>query len=514
MSTGSSSTSQITETSTFKGQEQALRSGRLGTARLLLSVLAASAPLMVVAGIMPTVFGLMGIIGQPILYVVLTVVLVLFSIGYTEMSRHVHNAGGFYAYIARGLGPTAGTSASFVALVAYSAMQVGIYGIFGFEVSNFFATYLSTELAWWLPALVAVVAVGVLSWLKIDLNAKVLGALLLIECILVVIFDIAAFANPAKEGLSLQAFNPGTLTGAGFGTALCFCIAAFVGFEQAPVYAEETSRPQVVVGRVMFLAIGFVALFFTVSSWALSIAAGPSSVSAQARKLGSGLLFSLSEGILGKSFTDVLHVLFVTGMFAAMVSYHNVVARYAFTMGREGLLPAAFGSTNKSSGAPGTGSLLQTVIALVVVTAFAVTDHKPTGDPTVPVLHLFAWMLNIGALGIILLMAAASVAVIAFFVRRSAGRAQIWRLMASGLACLALLTIAVLTVKDFDVLVGADPGSLLSRLLPGILGLTLVGGLLYGLVLRSAKPDMYARIGLGNEAFRLDKAAEAEAANI
>ena len=91
------------------------------------------------------------------------------------------------------------------------------------------------------------------------------------------------------------------------------------------------------------------------------------------------------------------------------------------------------------------------MIALVVVTAFAVTDHKPTGDPTVPVLHLFAWMLNIGALGIILLMAAASVAVIAFFVRRSAGRAQIWRLMASGLACLALLTIAVLTVKDFDV---------------------------------------------------------------
>ena len=208
MSTGSSSTSQITETSTFKGQEQALRSGRLGTARLLLSVLAASAPLMVVAGIMPTVFGLMGIIGQPILYVVLTVVLVLFSIGYTEMSRHVHNAGGFYAYIARGLGPTAGTSAVLRRagrLQRDAGRHLRHLRLRGVRLLRHLS---STELAWWLPALVAVVAVGVLSWLKIDLNAKVLGALLLIECILVVIFDIAAVANPAKEGLSLQAFNP------------------------------------------------------------------------------------------------------------------------------------------------------------------------------------------------------------------------------------------------------------------------------------------------------------------
>ncbi|MFM9785932.1 hypothetical protein ACKI13_48535, partial [Streptomyces scabiei] len=54
------------------------------------------------------------------------------------------------------------------------------------------------------------------------LNAKVLGVLLVIECALVVIFDIAAVSKPGPEGLSLHAFNPETLTGAGLGTALCF----------------------------------------------------------------------------------------------------------------------------------------------------------------------------------------------------------------------------------------------------------------------------------------------------
>ncbi|MFF1958848.1 APC family permease [Streptomyces sp. NPDC058220] len=511
MSTGSSSTSEI---NTYKGQERALRAGRLGTLGLLLSVLAASAPMLVVAGVMPTIFGVMGIVGQPLLYVIIGVVLVLFSFGYAEMSRHIHNAGAFYAYIARGLGPTAGAGASLVALVAYSAMQVGIYGILGFEVSGLFATYLDVTVAWWVFALAAALIVGLLGWLKIDLNAKVLGVLLLIECALVVIFDFAAVADPGSEGLSLAAFNPDTLTGAGLGTALCFCIAAFVGFEQAPVYAEETSRPHVVVSRVMFLAVGYAALFLAFSAWAMSVAAGPGSIVAAASEQGPGLLFGLTESRLGATFTDVLHVLFVTGMFAALLSFHNVVARYAFAMGREGLLPAAFGRTNKSSGAPASGSVLQSLVSVAVIVAFAVTDDKPTGDPTAPVLHLFTWMGNVGALGVIVLMAAAAFAVIAFFVRRGAGGAQAPRLIASGLAGVALVVIAVYTVKDFDVLVGAGPGSALSWVLPGIIGLALVGGLVYGLVLRSVKPEVHARIGLGNEAFQLEKAAESETAGV
>ncbi|MER8224937.1 APC family permease [Streptomyces sp. NPDC094143] len=493
--------------STFKGQERALRADRLGTGGLLLSVLAATAPLMVVAGVMPTTFAVMGIVGQPLLFVVLGVVLILFGIGYAEMSRHVHNAGAFYAYISRGLGGTAGAGAALVALVAYNALQIGIYGILGFEVSGLLATYAEIEVAWWIPALVAALAVGLLGWLKIDVNARVLGVLLVIEVLLVVIFDIAALADPGKEGLSLHAFNPDTLTGAGVGTALCFCVAAFLGFEQAPVYAEETSRPHVLVPRVMFLAVGGVAVFFALSSWALTVATGPAAIVGTARKQSAGLLFFLTESRLGGTFTDVLHVLFVTGMFAALLSFHNVVARYAFAMGREGLLPAAFGRTSGSSGAPGTGSLLQSVVAVVVVAAFAIADDRPAGDPTAPVLHLFTWLGNIGALGVIVLMAAASLSVVVFFVRRGAAGAQAWRLVTSTLAGIALLVIAGYTVRDFDVLVGAGPGSALSWVLPGIIGLALVAGLVLGLVLRARAPEKHARIGLGNEAFQLDKAA-------
>jgi amino acid transporter len=495
------------EISTYKGQHRALRAGRIGTVGLLLSVLAATAPLMVVAGVMPTTYAVMGITGQPLLFVILAAVMALFSVGYAEMSRHVHNAGAFYAYIARGLGGFAGAGASFVALAAYNALQVGIYGIFGFEASLLLHEYLGVQVTWWVPALAAVAVTGVLGALKIDLNARVLGVLLFIEVLLIVVVDLAFAADPGPAGLSLEAFDPATLTGAGVGTALCFTVAAFLGFEQAPVYAEETSRPQTVVARVMFLAVGCVAVFFAATSWLMSVATGPDKVVGASQAHGPQLLFVLSDARLGGTFTDALHLFFVTGIFASMLAFHNVVARYAFAMGREGLLPSRIGRASAATGAPAFGSLLQTVIAFVVVAGFAVTDDRPTGDPTTPVLRLFTWMGNLGALGVIVLMTLASLAVIAFFVRRGAGGAQGPRLLCSGLAALGLTVIFCYAVADFEVLIGTGDGSALRWVLPGVLVMAGLSGVLAALALKVRSPETYDRIGLGNEAFRLENAA-------
>jgi len=60
------------------------------------------------------------------------------------MSRHVHNAGGFYA-TSPAAWRTAGTSASITALVAYNAMQTAIYGMFGFAVSSFLDAHTSIK---------------------------------------------------------------------------------------------------------------------------------------------------------------------------------------------------------------------------------------------------------------------------------------------------------------------------------------------------------------------------------
>lgn len=101
---------------------------------------------------------------------------------------------------------------------------------------------------------------------------------------------------------------------------------------------------------------------------------------------------------------------------------------------------------------------------------------------------------------------------IVFFVRRGAAGAQLWRLLAAGAAGIALLGIAAYTVKDFHVLVGAGPEDALNWVLPAIIVVALLVGLSCGLVLRAKKPETHARIGLGNEAFQLERTAIAEQA--
>ena len=94
------------------------------------------------------------------MFIPLGIVLGLFVVGYAAMSRHVANAGAFYAYVARGLGKVQGVGAAFVALIAYNAMQIGIYGLFGVAMGAFMADKIGITLEWWVWCLIAGAVIG------------------------------------------------------------------------------------------------------------------------------------------------------------------------------------------------------------------------------------------------------------------------------------------------------------------------------------------------------------------
>jgi amino acid transporter len=103
---------------------QALARNRLGVPAVVVFVLSAAAPLTVVAGVVTTGYAVTGLVGIPLAFLVVGVVVALFSVGYVAMARHVANAGAFYAFVARGLGRPAGVAAAWVALLSYNALQM------------------------------------------------------------------------------------------------------------------------------------------------------------------------------------------------------------------------------------------------------------------------------------------------------------------------------------------------------------------------------------------------------
>src|SRR5882762_9773597 len=98
----------------------ALAHDRLGVSSVVFFVMSGVAPLMATAGVITTAYAVTGLLGIPIAFVVVAVVLGLFSVGYVAMARHITNAGAFYAFVTRGLGKPAGVSAALIAVLAYN----------------------------------------------------------------------------------------------------------------------------------------------------------------------------------------------------------------------------------------------------------------------------------------------------------------------------------------------------------------------------------------------------------
>ena len=211
-------------------------------------------------------------------------------------------------------------------------------------------------------------------------------------------------------------------------------VLGFTGFEQAPVLAEEAKHPRRTIPVTTYLALGVIGVVYAAAAWAMAAHAGEGHVVAAAAAQGPGLLFGLGSGGLSQA----AQWLFLTSLFAAMLAFHNCVWRYAFALGREGVLPGVLSRTG-SNNIPKTASLAQSATGLAVIGAFALAGARPMQD-------LFFDLGTTGGFGILLLYALTSVAVIAFFARNP-GQETAWgRLIAPALAAILLTGIAVLAV--------------------------------------------------------------------
>jgi amino acid transporter len=470
---------------------RALARDRLGVPAVLFFVLAGVAPLTVAAGVIPAAYATTGLTGIPAAFVVVAVILAVFATGYVAMTRHITNSGAFYAFIARGIGRPAGVAAALVALVAYSFLQVGLGGAFGPPAAAHPAAHLGVHAAWWVWALAAWAVITVLGLARVDITGRVLGVLSSAEILVVLAETVSGLVHPAGGRLSAATLSPDALGSAGFGAAGVLAVVAvlgFVGFEQAPVLAEEARHPRRTIPVATYLALGAIAVVYAGAAWAMASHAGSDRVVGAAGAQGPGLLFSLGGGGLSQA----AQLLFLTSLFAAALAFHNCVWRYMFALGREGVLPPALGRTGGNS-IPRAASLAQSLTGLVFIVMYAAGGWAPMTD-------LFFWLGTTGGFGIVILLAMTAVAVIAFFARDPRGESAWARLIAPGLAAVALGAVVVLAVQHYGTLLGVAAGSAAAWALPGCYVAAAGIGVCWGAALRARKPQVYAAIGLGAHA--------------
>lgn len=463
--------------------------GSLTTWGMTFFTVSASAPMTVIAGAVVATYAVTGVAGVPLSFLVLMLALWPFTVGYTAMGRHVSHAGVFYAFLARGLGRVSGVAGGLLALLAYNAIQICLYGLLGASMTAFLP---SAGLAWWGWALIAWAVVGILGVLHININARVLAVLLVAELIMIVLFDLAGFGHPAGGRLSLAGLAPGNLFTAGIGGVLAFGIASFVGYESGLAYSEE-ARGTGPISRATFTALIFLGVLYSVSALAMSVTAGPKQVGAAAGA-DPGLPFTVIGQTYGGPVATFANLLLITSILGAMISFHNTVSRYVFALARERVLPQGLGriGSGSTAGSPIAASLTQSGLAVVVFLGFAVKGLDP-------VVTLFTWLSAVAALAIGLLMAATSAAVARWFSRNPQAAAAESGWATTGGPILGAITLAVVfltTVYNIGSVLGTD-SKILTLIIPGIVVLTALAGLAWGLALRASRPDVYQFIGEG-----------------
>ena len=432
-----------------------LQRDSISVAGIVFLVLAAASPVIGLTGAVPVSIVIGNGIGVSLAYITIGLVLLLFAVGYVLMSRHVTDAGALYAYAAKGLGSTTGAGVAGIAVYAYTAVQIAIYGFFGAVSTALVNPLLGTDIPWWVASLALIGLVQVFGYLHLELGAKVLGVLLVGEWgVMLAMAASVAIQGGAGEGFAVgEVFSLEALVAGAPGVALMFAFASSLGFEAAAVFGEEVRNPRRSIPRATYLSVVLIMAFFAFTTWMITVGYGPGNVVAEAGKaLESGdtasFIYALGDRYLGGWAPVVMSIFVVTSTFAAALAFHNGIARYLFALGRGGLLPNALGRVHPKTGAPIVASVAQTAGAAGIIALFALLNADP-------IAVVFSWSGGIAVIGLLAAYLLVSLSVLVHFRRNRTEDAKLFNsLVAPALSLLTMGATLWVIILNFGTLVG------------------------------------------------------------
>ena len=445
--------------------------GNLGVASIVFMVVAAAAPLGVIGGVVPLGIAAGNGAGFPATFVVSTVILLFFAVGFTALTPYVEDAGAFFSYVRTALGFPAGIGIAFVALVSYVAIEAGVYGLLGPAGGVIVELFGGPALPWWVFAAVAFAITTFLGYRNIELSSRILAVLLTAEIAIVVVLDAVIVFQGGDHGLSNGIVNPSAIFSGSLGIGLLFALISYVGFEATAIFRDEARTPDRTIPRATYVALILIGVFYAVTSWALISGWGDEQAVSRATDSGSTFLADTAQRYIGVVGTDIITVLYFTSLFACILSFHNVASRYVFALSQRDVLPESLSRPHDRHGSPHSASLWISLVVAVSVVAAVVFKLDPAAQ-------FYTWFAGATTVGFVVLLIATSVAVLVYFARDRRGHSQ-WRVrIAPALGLVGLAIGLILIVANLEDLVGGS--TVLGWAIVGLLVIAFIAGVVVG----------------------------------
>ncbi|TFV55726.1 APC family permease [Mycobacterium sp. PS03-16] len=483
---------------------QRLKRNAVGTIGVIFMAVATAAPITAMVGNVPIAVGFGNGSHAPAGYIVATVVLGLFAIGYATMAKHITATGAFYGYISHGLGRVVGMASGLLITMAYVVFEASLIGIFSFFFQNFLSSQFGVTIHWVIPALLMLALNAILTYFDVNLTAKVLGVFLVTEIVMLGLGAVAVLVNGGgPDGFAvgeilnpIGAFTPAAVAGASAGLGLFFAFWSWVGFESTAMYGEESRDPKRIIPRATMIAVLGVGLFYVFVSWMAIAGTGPSQAIELAQDAGtsSEIFFGPVRSYYGEWAITLFNVLLVTGSFACGMAFHNCASRYLYALGREGLssgLQKTLGATHPTHGSPHIASFVQSGITLVIILAFLIAGMDPY-------VHMYTLLAILGTMAILIVQSLCAFAVIAYFhFHKNHPSSAHWfkTFLAPLMGGVGMLYVVYLLWEHKESAAGTASGTLLFKLTPWIVVTLFVIGAALALYFKFRDARRYDLIG-------------------
>jgi amino acid transporter len=408
-------------------------------------------------------------------------------IGFT---RRMASAGYAYTYASRSLGKHAGFMAGwlyFFGFICFVPMTMSGVGYLAADLLG-----LSPKL-WILFFFIGMALFLFLSVIRIKVTTRVQLIVGIATVAIIVLVDLITTAKGGNHGQALSAFTFGhTLTGGFHGVfyGIILGVTSYIGFETAADFGEETAQPRRYIPIAVIVATVFAVVFYLWTTYSITIGFGVKNGAAFAAD--PVALKTIATTFIGSWLGTLVEIGGMASAFIVCVACATAAARTLFAMGREGVLPAAFGRTNPRFKTPVNATVAVAAVSIVM----ALLIGYPLSDSAFgqPFSNYYFWA-TVGTLAIIVVYAMLCIGGIVFFYRTRTTRR--WNPLIH--VAVPVVGAVVFAAALYGSIYPAPPGIL--KWTPYVAVVWLVIGIVVLVWLRLQRPGSVDQIGsiLGEE---------------
>ena len=510
-----------------QGARDTLRQNALSPMMLVFVCIAAIAPAASMLFNVPVMASQAGA-SVPLAFVFSAIAVLLLGVSIIYFSRHLSSSAGFSTWVRHGLGKNCAFQAGWLLVGGYGLFEAALQSTVGGSLDALLSSQGMHVIGGWMTyAAILTLLVGVISYFSLAISIWVMAPFAVLEVVALVILNSAIMLKGGASGFdvihtflpagaSVKGAAPGGLLG--IGLAMTLGILAFVGFETAAAYGEETKNPKRTLPIAIFALILGLAILYCWTAYSVTIGFGWQNAGTILGNVANApqQYIVLANTFVGRWLGIALVVFVITSNFASGFAMHQAMVRYTYDMGRTGIFPKVFGRTHPRWKSPYIASIAQSLFSLLIIGFLGLIIQQTNKDGSVIYAlgfatgswqqtsgtQSFGWLASIVTMMMIVVDSLTNSAVP--FFARSRNEFRLFSHLIAPLLSTVLLLLPLASsigpalpgsIGAFFTGLGFAPTPFPSNILPLFVILWILIGLVYAAFLARRHPERYEEMG-------------------